>query len=80
VTCALQVPERKPRVEPKTYFANERTFLQWLSISVLIIFIAFMMLEIDGAACLFRLSLPTWLHFKQNEPFLEKTLSWNSDF
>ena len=26
----------RSRVEPKTFFANERTFLQWLQISVLI--------------------------------------------
>ena len=28
----------RTRVEPKTFFANERTFLQWLQISVLILF------------------------------------------
>ena len=28
----------RTRVEPKTFFANERTFLQWLQISVLIMF------------------------------------------
>jgi uncharacterized membrane protein YidH (DUF202 family) len=30
----------RTRVEPKTFFANERTFLQWLQISVLIMFLA----------------------------------------
>ncbi len=30
----------RTRVEPKTFFANERTFLQWLQISVLVMLIA----------------------------------------
>ena len=30
----LQIPRKAPlRIEPKTYFANERTFLAWLSMA-----------------------------------------------
>lgn len=32
------------RVEPKTFFANERTLLSWLSISVLLMFTALALL------------------------------------
>lgn len=35
----------RTRVEPKTFFANERTFLQWLQISVLVMMIAFALLR-----------------------------------
>jgi uncharacterized membrane protein YidH (DUF202 family) len=35
----------RTRVEPKTFFANERTFLQWLQISVLVMMIAFGLLR-----------------------------------
>lgn len=37
-------PRKPPRVEPKTIFANERTFIQWISASTLLLSIAgFMM-------------------------------------
>ena len=32
-------------MEPKTFFANERTFLSWLQVSVIIMFLAFALLE-----------------------------------
>lgn len=35
----------RTRVEPKTFFANERTFLQWLNISVLVMFLALSLLS-----------------------------------
>ena len=35
----------RTRVEPKTFFANERTFLQWLNISVLVMFLALSLLN-----------------------------------
>lgn len=35
----------RTRVEPKTFFANERTFLQWLNISVLVMFLALSLLR-----------------------------------
>lgn len=35
----------KTRVEPKTFFANERTFLAWLNISVLVMFLALSLLS-----------------------------------
>ena len=35
----------RTRVEPKTFFANERTFLQWLQISVLVMFLAMSLLK-----------------------------------
>lgn len=35
----------RTRVEPKTFFANERTFLAWLQISVLVMFLALSLLR-----------------------------------
>lgn len=35
------------KVEPKTFFANERTLLQWLSMSVLLLFAALALLSLD---------------------------------
>lgn len=35
----------RTRVEPKTFFANERTFLQWLQISVLVMFLGLNLLK-----------------------------------
>ena len=35
----------RTRVEPKTFFANERTFLQWINISVLVMFLALSLLS-----------------------------------
>ena len=35
------------KVEPKTFFANERTLLQWLSMSILLLFLALGLLSID---------------------------------
>eukprot|EP00529_Nitzschia_sp_RCC80_P005326 CAMPEP_0113503938 /NCGR_PEP_ID=MMETSP0014_2-20120614/34446_1 /TAXON_ID=2857 /ORGANISM="Nitzschia sp." /LENGTH=1025 /DNA_ID=CAMNT_0000399009 /DNA_START=219 /DNA_END=3296 /DNA_ORIENTATION=- /assembly_acc=CAM_ASM_000159 len=37
--------KRPPRVEPKSYFANERTFIQWLSASLWLVTIAALLLE-----------------------------------
>lgn len=34
----------RTRVEPKTFFANERTFLAWLQISVLVMLTAMSLL------------------------------------
>jgi len=36
------------KVEPKTFFANERTMLQWLSMSILILFMSLALLSLDG--------------------------------
>ena len=35
----------RTRVEPKTFFANERTFLQWINVSVLVMFLALSLLS-----------------------------------
>jgi len=35
----------RTRIEPKTFFANERTFLSWLQVSVIVIFMAFSLME-----------------------------------
>ena len=40
----------RTRVEPKTFFANERTFLQWLQISVLILFTGLSLLGASSVA------------------------------
>jgi uncharacterized membrane protein YidH (DUF202 family) len=36
------------KVEPKTFFANERTLLQWISMAVVLLFAALALLSIDG--------------------------------
>ena len=38
------------RVEPKTFFANERTLLQWLNIAVLLASVAITLLSFGQAA------------------------------
>eukprot|EP00216_Chloropicon_sp_CCMP2111_P003955 CAMPEP_0198241892 /NCGR_PEP_ID=MMETSP1446-20131203/7108_1 /TAXON_ID=1461542 ORGANISM="Unidentified sp, Strain CCMP2111" /NCGR_SAMPLE_ID=MMETSP1446 /ASSEMBLY_ACC=CAM_ASM_001112 /LENGTH=743 /DNA_ID=CAMNT_0043924821 /DNA_START=269 /DNA_END=2503 /DNA_ORIENTATION=+ len=35
----------RTRIEPKTFFANERTFLSWLQVSVIVIFMAFSLMD-----------------------------------
>jgi hypothetical protein len=47
----------RTRVDPKTFFANERTFLQWLQIAVLVMFTALSLLRrvivlVDVLLCL----------------------------
>lgn len=38
----------RTRIEPKTFFANERTFLSWLSIAIMVMFMGLSLL--DGAS------------------------------
>lgn len=38
------------KVEPKTFFANERTLLQWLSMSILLLFLALGLMAIGGGS------------------------------
>jgi uncharacterized membrane protein YidH (DUF202 family) len=38
------------KVEPKTFFANERTLLQWLSMSILLLFLGLGLLSIESSA------------------------------
>ena len=38
-------PKRPARVEPKSYFANERTFIQWISASLLLVTVAVILLD-----------------------------------
>ncbi|KDD74560.1 hypothetical protein H632_c1224p0, partial [Helicosporidium sp. ATCC 50920] len=45
VARQLSLANGRLRVEPKTFFANERTFLQWLQISVLIMFTSLSLLN-----------------------------------
>ena len=40
-------PKTTPRIEPKTYFANERTFVQWISSAIMLLTVASFMLEAD---------------------------------
>lgn len=45
----LSIAPKKPaRVEPKSYFANERTFIQWISASLLLVTISVILLGIDS--------------------------------
>lgn len=47
--AALRVaPKRPARVEPKSYFANERTFIQWISAALLLVTISVILLGIDS--------------------------------
>jgi uncharacterized membrane protein YidH (DUF202 family) len=39
--------KRPARVEPKSYFANQRTFIQWISAAVLVTTIAVLLLKIE---------------------------------
>ena len=41
-------PVRRARVEPKSYFANERTFIQWISASLLLLTIAVLLMGYNG--------------------------------
>lgn len=38
----------RTRIEPKTFFANERTFLSWLTIAIMVMFMGLSLL--DGAS------------------------------
>lgn len=42
-------PLRDPRIEPKTYFANERTFLNWMHMAIVTGTIASALLGLSGA-------------------------------
>jgi len=42
----LFMPQKQVRVEPKSYFANERTFIQWISAALFLITIAVLILEL----------------------------------
>jgi hypothetical protein len=44
-TGVVIAPKNPARIEPKTYFANERTFVQWVSASILLLNISGFMLE-----------------------------------
>ncbi|KAL3906314.1 MAG: hypothetical protein SGILL_009317, partial [Bacillariaceae sp.] len=44
-TGVVIAPKTPARIEPKTYFANERTFVQWVSTSILLLNISGFMLE-----------------------------------
>jgi uncharacterized membrane protein YidH (DUF202 family) len=48
----IRAPSRvnRTRIEPKTYFANERTFIQWLSASLFLVTLAIALLEVGGSA------------------------------
>ena len=48
MSCAQVAARTVAKIEPKTFFANERTLLQWLSMSVLLLFAALALLS--GAA------------------------------
>lgn len=52
------------KVEPKTFFANERTLLQWLSMSILLLFLALGLLSMErGAAAVIPSTAPTGTSF-----------------
>lgn len=38
------------RVEPKTFFANERTFIQWLGAAILLLTLSSAMIAFDDTA------------------------------
>jgi SPX domain protein involved in polyphosphate accumulation len=47
-------PMKAARVEPKTFFANERTFIQWMSIALLLVTVDTLILD-DGVGLVSRL-------------------------
>jgi len=47
-TSLKVAPKRPARVEPKSYFANERTFIQWISAALLLVTISVILLGIDS--------------------------------
>ena len=38
------------RVEPKTFFANERTFIQWLSVGMLLMSVGIAIVEVISSS------------------------------
>jgi len=44
------LPKRPAKVEPKTLFANERTFMSWLTASILLVTLSSAMLSFGGVA------------------------------
>ena len=42
-------PKKAARVEPKSYFANERTFIQWISAGLLLMTISVFLLEFESS-------------------------------
>eukprot|EP00591_Stephanopyxis_turris_P016761 CAMPEP_0195538812 /NCGR_PEP_ID=MMETSP0794_2-20130614/49729_1 /TAXON_ID=515487 /ORGANISM="Stephanopyxis turris, Strain CCMP 815" /LENGTH=981 /DNA_ID=CAMNT_0040672821 /DNA_START=213 /DNA_END=3155 /DNA_ORIENTATION=+ len=47
----LKIAPRTPtKVEPKTYFANERTFIQWLSAAMMLVTISLILFGIQSAS------------------------------
>lgn len=51
-------PKKPARVEPKTYMANERTFIQWVSAAILLLSVASLLIRngYDGTAAVISLS------------------------
>jgi SPX domain protein involved in polyphosphate accumulation/uncharacterized membrane protein YidH (DUF202 family) len=50
-TCESTIkfaPKKLARVEPKSYFANERTFIQWISASLLLITVSVLLLDFQS--------------------------------
>ena len=47
---ALVKQPKRLKVEPKTFFANERTFIQWLSVSVFLITLSSAFMSLGGTA------------------------------
>lgn len=43
--CARAAALVRTRIEPKTFFANERTFLAWLTIAVMVMFMGLSLLD-----------------------------------
>jgi len=62
------VYSRATKIEPKSYFANERTFIQWISAALLLVTVASILIEFDSASAdvtsliLFILSLVVILY------------------
>ncbi|CAJ1968539.1 unnamed protein product [Cylindrotheca closterium] len=46
--CSWTAPNNSVRVEPKTYFANERTFIQWVSAALFLVTTSALLLEFEN--------------------------------
>ncbi|KAL3934293.1 MAG: hypothetical protein SGBAC_009958 [Bacillariaceae sp.] len=61
--AALAAPKNAVRVEPKTYFANERTFIQWVSASLFLVTTSALMLEFENGEGYAKTTAKTLLIF-----------------
>ncbi|CAJ1968573.1 unnamed protein product [Cylindrotheca closterium] len=60
---AFVAPKKAVRIEPKTYFANERTFIQWVSAALFLVTTSAILLEAENGEGYAKLTATTLLIF-----------------